>query len=69
LAFAIWFLWILFGVVKVNYVNQTVSIDALHIRMWIPYSVGPIGTGIFALVLLAKVIQRIRGLVSGGGVK
>jgi TRAP-type C4-dicarboxylate transport system permease small subunit len=69
LAFAIWFLWILFGVVKVNYVNQTVSIDALHIRMWIPYSVGPIGTGIFALVLLAKVIQRIRFLVSAGGVK
>jgi len=64
LIFAIWFTWILFGVAKVNYVNQTVSIDALHIRMWIPYSVGPLGTGVFAVVLLIKVAQKIRYLAN-----
>jgi len=62
LTFAIWFAWMLFGATKMNYVNHTVSIDALHIRMWIPYSVGPLGTGMFAVVVLTKLIQKIRAL-------
>lgn len=64
LTFAIWFTWMLFDAAKLNYVNDTVSIDALHIRMWIPYSVGPLGTGMFSIVVLIKLIQKLRGLVN-----
>ena len=62
LIFTIWFAWILFNVTKSNYINHTVSIDALHIRVWIPYSVGPLGAGMFAVVLLTKVVHKIRNL-------
>ena len=69
LAFAIWFTWMLFGATKLNYSNQAVSIDALHIRMWIPYSVGPLGTGMFAVVLLTNLILKLRGLENPKDIK
>ena len=67
LVFSIWFTWILFGVTKMNY--HVTSVDALHIRVWITYSVGPIGVGMFAVVLLTKVIQKLRGLVNPKDIK
>ncbi len=62
IVFSIWFAWILFEITKMNYINQTVTIDALHILVWIPYSVGPLGIGMYALVLLTKVVQKINKL-------
>ncbi len=69
LVFTIWLTWILFGVTKLNYLLNTVSQDALHIRMWIPYAVGPLGTGMFAIVLLARVIQKFEVLVKSKDIK
>lgn len=63
LALTMWLTWVLFGATKLNYLSNTVSQDALHIRVWIPYSVGPLGTGMFAVVLLTKVIQKLKVLV------
>ncbi len=69
LVFAIWLTWILFGVTKLNYLLNTVSQDPLHIQVWIPYSVGPLGTGMFAIVLLTRVIQKFKVLVKSKDIK
>lgn len=69
LVFTIWLTWILFGVTKLNYLLNTVSQDALHIRMWIPHAVGPLGTGMFAIVLLTRVIQKFEVLVKSKDIK
>ena len=60
LIFTIWLTWIFFQATKMNYVSNTVSLDPLHIRAWITYSVGPLGTGMFAIVLLTRLIQKFK---------
>lgn len=69
LVFTIWLTWILFGAAKLNYDCNTVSQDALHIHMWIPYTVGPLGTGMFAIVLLTRAIQKFQVLVKPKDIK
>ena len=60
LVFTIWLTWIFFEATKMNYVSNTISHDPLHIHVWIPYSVGPLGTGMFAIVLLTRLIQKFK---------
>lgn len=70
LVFSIFFTWLLFDATKMNY--RVTSVDVLRIRMWIPYSVGPIGSGMFAVVLLTKVVQKLKklkGLVNSKDIK
>ena len=53
-----WLTWVFFEATRMNYVSNTVSIDPLHIHVWIPYSVGPVGTGMFTIVLLTRLIHK-----------
>lgn len=69
LGFTIWLSWIFFEVTKMNYVSNTVSLDPLHIRVWIPDSVGPFGTGMFAIVLLTRLIQKFKVGVKAEDIK
>ena len=69
LVFTIWLTWIFFGVTKMYYVLNTVSHDPLHIHVWIPCSVGPLGTGMFAIVLLTRLIQKFKVGVKSKDIK
>jgi TRAP-type C4-dicarboxylate transport system permease small subunit len=60
LLFTIWLTWIFFQATRMNYVSNTISLDPLHIHVWITYSVGPLGTGMFAIVLLTKLIRKAK---------
>lgn len=59
LVFIIWYTWILCGVVSQLYVNQTRSRGAMHMFYWIPFSTGPLGMAMFAMILLVKVAQKL----------
>ena len=67
--FVSWLTWVFFEATRMNYISNTVSIDPLHIHVWIPYSVGPVGTGMFTIVLLTRLIQRLRAGVMAEDIK
>jgi len=60
IALVIWLTWSLVQLTATTYSNQTVSTDRLHIEMWIPYAVGPVGTSMYIVVLLSKLVHRLR---------
>jgi len=69
LLFTIWLTWLFFDATKMNYISNTISLDPLHIHAWIPYSVGPLGTGMFAIVLLTRLIQKFKVGVKSEDIK
>ncbi len=57
-----WFTWATWGPVKVNYIQNHVSITYLHAPMWIPYLFVPVGAGLLALGFLIEIIAKITNL-------
>ncbi len=62
IVFAVWLGWSLFQLTQMVYVNQTISTDRLRIALWIPYSVGPVGIGMYVLVMISKLYRTVRTL-------